>query len=83
MKKLLSILFFTLFLTSCRNSEAFDRASCYQSVQKVYPQSTIYPFPENDYNYVVVDSCGGVHHVKTMSSETSEITQDVLIKPCK
>ena len=76
------ILITFVLLNSCFTSGGYDNIKCQQSVQKSYPNAIVFAIPDEKYSFIVVDTCGEVRYVKTMSTKTTEITHNILIKPC-
>jgi septum formation inhibitor-activating ATPase MinD len=75
--KLLSIIILSMLLTSCVNN-----IDMLEFIQKKFPYAkVIYPIPNKDYNFILVDSCGGIYHMET-SSMYHRINAKILIKSC-
>ncbi len=61
-----------ILLTSC-NSEGLNQNSCINNVRKIFPNSKIYNFPdENKYIFYVVDSTG-IKRVETLFLSNNNI----------
>lgn len=73
--KLLLIITLTL-TTSCSSVSV---VKCYNSVQSEYPNSIIFPIPNNPYQFIVCDS-DKVYYVETMSWKNSNITDVIIVK---
>lgn len=76
MKKI-ALLLLIITLSAC--GDGFDGEKCYMSVQKSYPNSTIFRIPEHSYRFIVVTADSSIHYIETYGSGT-EITVDILIK---
>ena len=68
-----------LVISSASCGDGYDGVKCYESVQKTYPNSTIFRVPTSNYRFIVVGADSSVHYVETLGSGV-QITVDLLIK---
>ena len=54
-----------------------DNARCLSTVQKKYPNAVVYPLPDIDYRYIVLDSTR-VRYVRVVG-DWEEITTDTFV----
>lgn len=68
-----------VLLSSC---ESIDNSRCMSTVQKAYPKATVFPLPDKDYRYIVVDSCNRVLYVRVIG-KWDEITTVNEVTNCR
>lgn len=51
-----------------------------EKLQKLYPTSLVYPLPNSDIEYIIIDSCNQVKHVIVGSK--GDVISTNIIKPC-
>lgn len=83
MKKLLGFLLVLAFITitSCSVRDVDNRA-CMSTVEAHFPEAKVYSLPDEQYRYIVVDTCGSVMYVAVMGS-WDEITSINVLHSCK
>mgnify|MGYP003647587974 CR=1 FL=1 len=70
--------FILLCCTSCNGAN--DSYKCYESVINAYPDAIAIVRDENSkYIFIVVDSSGSIHYIKTMHLSGPSISSDQLI----
>lgn len=74
----LYILLVAVAIAGCQN---FDNSRCLSTVQKEYPNAKVFPLPDKDYRYIVVDTCGQVLYVRVMG-KWDEITTVNVVSNC-
>ncbi len=78
----LSYALYTLLVAFAVSScEKFDNSNCMSTVQNEYPTAKVFPLPDQDYRYIVVDTCGKVLYVRVMG-KWDEITTTNLVSNC-
>ncbi len=69
--------------TSCNDAiKSLDNSWCMETVEKAYPKAKIYALPDEDYRYVVVDTCGKVMYVRVLG-KWDEISSVNIIQDCR
>ncbi len=70
MKKII-ILIVLMFLISC---SGYDRAGCFSTVQKAFPEGKVVPITKGGYIFVVIFKSGAVWYVETGNNFDTQIT---------
>ena len=78
----LYILLSAVFITSCDGNPNFDNSRCMATVEKEYPSAKVYPLPDKDYRYIVVDTCGKVMYVRVVG-KYDEISSVNVVVDCR
>jgi len=79
----LYILLSAVLLSSCDGFvESFDNSRCMATVEKEYPKAKVYPLPDKDYRYIVVDTCGKVMYVRVVG-KYAEISSVNVVVDCR
>ena len=79
--KLSYALYILLVAVAVSSCESFDNSRCMSTVQSEYPNAKVFPLPDKDYRYIVVDTCGKVLYVRVMG-KWDEITTTNLVSKC-
>jgi hypothetical protein len=77
LQRIIGLLMAVILIISLVGCDSFDNAKCLETVQKKYPKAKIYPLPDKDCRYIVVDSAE-VRYVRVMG-KWDEITSDNLV----
>lgn len=69
--------------TSCNNLyKSLDNSRCMETVEKAYPKAKVYPLPDKEYRYIVIDTCGKVMYVRVLG-KWDEISSVNVIQDCR
>lgn len=74
-------LYMLLVAVAVSSCESFDNSRCMSTVQNEYPKAKVFPLPDKDYRYIVVDTCGKVLYVRVMG-KWDKITTTNLVSDC-
>jgi hypothetical protein len=53
-----------------------------ETVEKAYPKAKVYPLPDKEYRYIVIDTCGKVMYVRVLG-KWDEISSVNVIQDCR